>query len=187
MSKRRIISILLTVAAVIGTFFAVRALNDPQRGFRESAKYLMFELEGQQAPPFEAKVVGEARSFGRDDIDKPTMFVFFGTFCPHCKSMMPLVGDLSKSYGDRADVWAVNGREYGNMPTEEREKRVADWLAENSWAEVPTLIAPTQMQAAFNLEAVPSVVVIGKDRKIHYVGLAAHERSRLDALLGEVL
>lgn len=187
MSKRRILSIVLLIGVVIGTFFLVRELNDPQRAYRESGKYLIFNLEGQQAPPFEAKVLGEDRSLTRDAIDKPTVFVFFATFCPHCKSMMPIVRDLSKTYGDRAQIWAVNGREYGNMPTEEREKRVSDWLTENSWADVPTLIAPTKMQSSFNLEAVPSVIVIDKAQRVHYVGLAAHDRARLDALLGEVL
>lgn len=187
MSTKRIVSIVLTLVTAAGAFFGVRFLNDPQRNFRNSGKYAIYETEGQQAPPFEAKVVGQDRSFTSDSIDRPTMFVFFGTFCPHCKDQMPAVRELTARFGDRANIFAVNGREYGDMPPEEREKRVADYLTENSWSDIPTLIAPVAMQSAFKLEAVPTVVMIGPDRTIRYVGLANHPQSRLEALIEEAL
>ena len=184
---KRIVSTVLIVAAVLATFFAVRALNDPQRGFRNSGKFTMFEITGRVAPPFDAKVLGKDEVFTRDSIDRPTMFVFFGTFCPHCKDQMPVVRDLHNAFGERAHVFAVNGREYANLPDAEREQRVAAYLAENSWSDVPTLIAPVKMQVAFKLEAVPAVVVIGRDRTIRYVGLAGHDRARLESLLDEAM
>lgn len=187
MSSKHVIRVTLLIAALVATGFIVRELNDPQRPFRTSGEYAIFEQEGKLAPPFDAKVVGEDRIFTRDDLDRPTLFVFFATFCPHCKDQMPIVGDLARRYEGTAHVFAVNGREYGNMPADEREKRIADYLAENSWADVPTLIAPAQMQSRFGLEAVPSVVLIDRDQKIHYVGLASHSTSRLESLLDEVL
>ncbi len=187
MSTKRIASTLLLVAAVLGTGFVVRELNDPQRAYRSSGKHEIFQTEGQPAPPFTAKIVGEDASFSRDDVDRPTLFMFFGTFCPHCKDQMPSVRALTQKYGDRAHIFAVNGREYANLPDEEREQRVADYLADNSWSDLPTLIAPVQMQSAFKLGAVPTVILIDRAGVIRYVGLAAHETSRLESLIDEAL
>ena len=184
---RRFVRVVLVVGAVLGSYLVVGELSDPQRRFRESGKYTMFELEGQSAPGFEAKVVGADATFGRGDVALPTLFVFFGTFCPHCKEQMPAVGVLAREFEGRANVFAVNAREYATLPMEEREERVVAYLAEQGWGGMPTLLAPVEMQSALRVEAVPTVMLLDGSGRVRYVGLANHSEADLREKLGGVL
>ncbi len=45
---------------------------------------------------------------------KPTVMIFFATWCPYCKAFMPYLGQIQKDYGqDKINILAINAKERG--------------------------------------------------------------------------
>jgi thiol-disulfide isomerase/thioredoxin len=45
---------------------------------------------------------------------KPTVMIFFATWCPYCKAFMPYLGQIQKDYGeDKINILAINAMERG--------------------------------------------------------------------------
>ena len=45
---------------------------------------------------------------------KPTVMIFFATWCPYCKAFMPYLGQIQKDYGeDKIYILAINAMERG--------------------------------------------------------------------------
>lgn len=40
---------------------------------------------------------------------KPTLIEFYASWCPHCQRMMPIVEELRKVIGDRANIIQIDG------------------------------------------------------------------------------
>ncbi len=57
---------------------------------------------------------GNEVSFPSVIADKPTVMVFWATWCPYCKALMPYLGQIQKDYGeDKINVIAINAKERG--------------------------------------------------------------------------
>jgi thiol-disulfide isomerase/thioredoxin len=60
---------------------------------------------GDEAPSFTAETVdGGSVSVGGSG--RPTMLVFFATWCPHCQAEAPVISDLEEEYGNLRVVMA---------------------------------------------------------------------------------
>jgi thiol-disulfide isomerase/thioredoxin len=45
---------------------------------------------------------------------KPTVVIFWATWCPYCKAFMPYLGQIQKDYGeDKINILAINAKERG--------------------------------------------------------------------------
>ncbi len=45
---------------------------------------------------------------------KPTVVIFWATWCPYCKAYMPYLGQIQKDYGDdKINILAINAKERG--------------------------------------------------------------------------
>jgi len=45
---------------------------------------------------------------------KPTVMIFWATWCPYCNAFMPYLGQIQKDYGeDRINIIAINAKERG--------------------------------------------------------------------------
>lgn len=40
---------------------------------------------------------------------KPTLLEFYADWCPHCQRMMPIVAELKKIVGDKANIVQIEG------------------------------------------------------------------------------
>ena len=71
---------------------------------------------GQQAPHFRGTdFEGNEVSFPSVIDDKPTVVIFWATWCPYCKAFMPYLGEIQKDYGtDKINILAVNAKERGD-------------------------------------------------------------------------
>lgn len=177
--------VLLLGAAVGGAF-----LFDDQLQFKVTGKHQMFELEGQLAPAFTAPLLGTSETVSLSDVrGKPTMLVFFASFCPVCKVQMPVVQELIRTsdIADEVNIYGVNGHEYNRYPIAARARRLQRHMREEGLEDIPALVAPVEMQEAFKLSAVPSIVVLDRDGRVSYVGLSNHSGERLESLLRDVL
>ena len=61
-----------------------------------------------------------AKDFSGNDVvfpaaldGKPTVLVFWATWCPYCRAFMPYLGDIREEYGDTINILTVNVFEDG--------------------------------------------------------------------------
>ena len=57
---------------------------------------------------------GETVNFPAVIAGKPTVMIFWATWCPYCNAFMPFLGQIKKDYGeDEINVIAINAKERG--------------------------------------------------------------------------
>jgi len=106
---------------------------------------------GDKAPSFSLAAV-DGGTVSDPWTEGPTVLTFFKVSCPVCKMVAPAVDALARA-GVR--VFAV-----GEDPPEDLAR-----FAEEQGQRVPTLTeaAPYDVSAAYGLEAVPSIFLVGSD------------------------
>ena len=89
-------SILLAILMIGATMAQAVELGEPAPGFTGT------DFSGNQV--FFPSVIG----------GKPTVVIFWATWCPYCKAFMPYLGQIQSDYGeDRINVLAINAKERG--------------------------------------------------------------------------
>ena len=70
---------------------------------------------GEPAPPFQGSdFAGNAIDFPAVIDGKPSVMVFWATWCPYCNAFMPYLGQIQKDYGeDKINVIVINAKERG--------------------------------------------------------------------------
>ena len=73
-------------------------------------------VPGDRAPDWSLRTVaGEQLSFPRAADGKPAIILFWATWCPYCKVLMPYLEDIRAQYDDRGlQVFAINIKENGD-------------------------------------------------------------------------
>ncbi len=57
---------------------------------------------------------GETVDFPAVIAGKPTVMIFWATWCPYCNALMPYLGQIQKDYGaDKINIIAINAKERG--------------------------------------------------------------------------
>ena len=71
--------------------------------------------QGEPAPTWTAiDFSGDEVAFPSVIAGKPTVMVFWATWCPYCRAFMPYLGQIQKDYGqDRINIIAINAKERG--------------------------------------------------------------------------
>ena len=71
--------------------------------------------QGQAAPAWTGMdFSGNEVSFPSVIDGKPTVIIFWATWCPYCNAFMPYLGQIQKDYGaDRINIIAINAKERG--------------------------------------------------------------------------
>ncbi|MDX1405459.1 MAG: TlpA disulfide reductase family protein [Woeseiaceae bacterium] len=70
---------------------------------------------GQPAPAFSGKDFdGNEVAFPALIDGKPTIMVFWATWCPYCKAFMPHLGAIQRDYGSKINIVAINAKERGH-------------------------------------------------------------------------
>lgn len=69
--------------------------------------------QGAPAPAWTASdFSGNELSFPALTNGKPTVMVFWATWCPYCKALMPYLGQIQRDYGeDKINILAINAKE----------------------------------------------------------------------------
>lgn len=67
-----------------------------------------------KAPPFSiVSAAGETVSLPREH-DGVDIYLFWATWCPYCKRLLPHIQSIEDEYGDSVEVFAINFRDDGD-------------------------------------------------------------------------
>lgn len=113
-----------------------------------------------RAPGFTARILdGERLRFPRDLHDRPVLVLFWATWCPYCKALMPRLARLQEEFADSGlEVLALNMAEPGDPATEIRARGL------------PFLFVPAGDDAAarYRVQMLPGLFLV-VDGRIRYV------------------
>ena len=103
-------------------------------------------------------------SLGDADLDaylkanagKPTLMIFWATWCPSCKQALPEMEALAMSHGDKANIVAVS--------LDENPAALEAYLEKNP-LQMPVFLGDQKLAARFRIEAIPTLVIFDKTGK----------------------
>ena len=116
--------------------------------------------EGDRAPSFElADPAGAIVSFPAAARNKPAVILFWATWCPYCKALMPLLEDVRKEFSDAGvEVFALNVREDGDPVS-----RIHD-----SGFDFRLLLDADSVADAYAVRGTPGLFVVNSEGMIVY-------------------
>ena len=134
--------------------------------------------EGQRAPDFTANQM-DGSTFQLEAVrGKPTVLVFWASWCGPCRKEAPDVARVAKSYGSRVNLVGINAGE-----SLEVAKRTAPQLG-ITW---PVVLDPQgAIQSQYQVTGIPLVLVLDAEGRVRHRnnGIPSDIHRLLDGLLG---
>jgi len=135
-------------------------------------------MEGQQAPAFEAPRMNGG-GFSLSEVrGRPTVVVFWASWCGPCRKEAPEVVRVAKSYGKQVNIVGINAGERGDVA-----KRAAIQMG-ITW---PVVMDPDgSIQSQYQVTGIPLVLVLDSDGRVRHRnnGVPSDIHRLLDGLLG---
>ena len=118
--------------------------------------------QGDTAPHWQAsKFDGSAVEFPALLDGKPTVLVFWATWCGYCKAFMPYLKDIQQDYGsDRINILTVNAKEDGAGDP-------AKYIADLGFPMIAVRDGD-QIAADYGVEFIPGLMIIAPDGSVAY-------------------
>lgn len=131
--------------------------------------------QGSVAPSWSATTFdGSAVRFPELLNDKPTVMVFWATWCNYCKAFMPYLRQIQADYGaDRINVLTINAKEDGSGDP-------AAYIRDLGFPMIAVRDGDT-IAAAYDVEYIPGLMIIGAD------GVVAYRRGWTDLPAGDTV
>src|SRR5688572_4241606 len=112
-------------------------------------------LEGKAAPLVElAASDGTPRTLAAIAAEKPTVVVFWASWCPYCKALLPELAKLQRQYGDRVAIVAVN-------VWEEKQADARAYMEANAFPFV-WLMKGSKTAKAWKVKGTPGLFLVAK-------------------------
>lgn len=104
---------------------------------------------------------GDVVDYYKDSEDKVSVILFWATWCPYCKTLMPHLDVLNRKYRNKGlKFYAINFKEDGEInPVEYFEGRKFTYTQ---------LLNGDEVAASYGVKSTPAVYVIDKDKKVIY-------------------
>ncbi len=134
-------------------------------------------MEGQLAPSFQALGL-DGRTVGLEELaGRPALVVFWATWCGACMQEAPRIEELSRSYGDRVGLLAINMGEDPRQVQATLQARGLGWPV--------ALDMDRALAGRFRVSSIPLVLVLDAQGRIRYRGNGLPRRATalLDGLL----
>ncbi len=134
--------------------------------------------EGQRAPNFSAPRMDGSMLRLDDYRGKPTVLVFWASWCGPCRKEAPDVARVAKSYGQRVNLVSINAGENVDVA-----KRAAPQLG-ITWPVVLDLKGT--IQSKYQVNGIPLVLVLDAEGRVRHRnnGIPSDIHRLLDGLLG---
>lgn len=134
-------------------------------------------LVGSDAPLFDLPIYDSDETFHLEDYDgKVILLDFWATWCFPCKRQVPALRSINGRYGgDDFVIIGVNTDE----ETPAREHKIYEYL-EAGHLNVLTTLDNNRTQVLYDVQTIPTMILIGKDGKIKRVFRGLTTRSILE-------
>jgi thiol-disulfide isomerase/thioredoxin len=118
---------------------------------------------GATAPAFEGRNgAGEQVRFDPAQRERPALILFWATWCPYCKALMPHLQTLRNYIGaDQLDVYAVD-------ILEDEGADPAGFLASHGY-DFTLVRADDTVPASYGVRGTPALFLVGTDGRVDYV------------------
>lgn len=117
--------------------------------------------QGDRAPAFTATTFdGATVQFPELLAGKPTVMVFWATWCNYCKAFMPRLESIKAEFGDKINVLTINAKEDGAASP-------AAYVAKLDFPMIAVRDGDA-IAAAYDVEYIPGLMIAGADGVIAY-------------------
>jgi thiol-disulfide isomerase/thioredoxin len=183
-NRNAIIYITLAVVA-LGAIVAVALANRvPQAAQTVNPSAAL--AVGSTAPEF--SVSTDAGPFDLASVSSPVFLEVFATWCPHCQHEVPIINALAKKYGGKVAFVGVTGSPYGlDESSPENQADVNTWVQQLGVSYPVAFDPDLKVANAYLQGGYPTVVVIGKDKKVHYINSGEQSPAVLSKAIDSVL
>jgi len=101
---------------------------------------------------------GEVFQLSEEVREQPVILLFWATWCPYCKALMPHLHSLRLEHSDKVRILAINFREDGD-PVE---------FIHNAGYDFTVLPDGDAVAAAYNVYGTPGLIIVDQDRNVRF-------------------
>jgi DsbE subfamily thiol:disulfide oxidoreductase len=137
-------------------------------------------LAQQPVPAWEGKGAdGQAIHFDPQHLQRPALLLFWATWCPYCKALMPYLQKVYDAAGkDKLDVYAIDFKDEDGDPVAELKERGNTF----------TLVRDGDaIAASYGVKGTPGLFLVGRDGMIAYKRSGGDAPEKVEAALREKL
>lgn len=167
-----VVAIVAIIALMLGVnLFLV--IDDGQEG----------DLVGQRAPGFELPVFDSQETVSLEKYHGQVVVLdFWATWCPPCREQMPALEQLATdtALADEVAVVSINT----DVDSDDRAGKVRQFLEEEELT-IPTLIDSGEVQRAYRVATIPTLIIIDPGGQIVYESPGVHDLNTLEELAME--
>ncbi|MDX9755227.1 MAG: redoxin family protein, partial [bacterium] len=135
--------------------------------------------EGQRAPGFKLNRIGEGvETLAAHKGKNVVVLDFWASWCPPCRTMMPMIERLSALYqGKNVVFYSINQKE--------SEKKINLFLSKQGFQSTILLDPDGAIGQLYGVQSIPHVVLVGKDGKVKktITGLPGDFETMMQALI----
>lgn len=119
-----------------------------------------FATEARLAPDFTLESLsGESVTLSHVAAEQPVILLFWATWCPYCKALMPHIQSIRLEHGDKVRVLAVHFRDDKGDPVA---------FIGNTGYDFTVLPDGNDVAKLFEVWGTPGLLIIDRDRNIHF-------------------
>ncbi len=135
-------------------------------------------MEGQRAPLFEAQRMN-GDPFNLAEIrGRPSVLIFWASWCGPCRQEAPDVVRVAKSYGSQVNIVGINAGERGEVAKKAAREMGITWPV--------VMDADGAIQSQYQVTGIPLVLVLDAEGRVRHRnnGVPSDIHRLLDGLLG---
>ncbi len=122
--------------------------------------------------------VAELDAFLVENPGKPTIVLFWTTWCPSCKEEIPEMEKLNKSHGDKINILAVS--------LDEKVEALDAFFAKQK-VDLPVYMGDQAIAQKYEVEAIPTLAFFDKTGKLTFAKAGAFPYAMLQAMAEKMI
>jgi len=122
---------------------------------------------------------GREIRFDPQHLQRPALLLFWATWCPYCKALMPYVQKVYDAAGrDKLDVYAIDFKDADGDPVAELKERGQTFTLVRDGDEIAAL---------YGVKGTPGLFLVGRNGEIIYRRISGDAPEKVEAALREKL